>query len=64
MKIELDLTEHQIDILQQFRKLYAEHQQTPASASALKHQRLQSGLTTCAQILAEAVDKAAKAQGV
>jgi hypothetical protein len=39
MKIELDLTEHQFDILQQFRKLYAEHQGTPASASTLKPQQ-------------------------
>ena len=50
-------------ILDQFRKLYAEHQATPASAPPLVHQRIHSGLTTCAQILAEAVDKAARAQG-
>ncbi|NWD55345.1 hypothetical protein HX878_11325 [Pseudomonas veronii] len=63
MQIILDLTEHQLDILDQFRKLYAEHQATPASAPPLVHQRIHSGLTTCAQILAEAVDKAARAQG-
>lgn len=64
MQIILDLTEHQLDILRQFRKLYAEHQGTPASAPTLELQRILSGLSTTAQILAEAVDKAAKAQGV
>jgi hypothetical protein len=64
MKVELDLNEHQLDILQQFRKLYAEHQGTPASAPTLELQRIHSALSTAAQVLAEAVDKAAKAQGV
>lgn len=64
MQLVIELNEHQLDILQQFRKLYAEQQATPASASPLKHQRIASGLGTCALILAEAVDQAAKAQGV
>ncbi|MEE9681839.1 hypothetical protein V4842_26425 [Pseudomonas moraviensis] len=63
MQIILDLTEHQLDILQQFRKLHAKHQATPASAPTLVHQRLQGELTTCARILAEAVDQAARTQG-
>jgi hypothetical protein len=64
MNITLDLSDHQLEILQQFRVLLQQQRETPASASTLKHQRINSGLNTCAQILAEAVDKAASTQGV
>jgi hypothetical protein len=64
MIITLDLTEHHLEILQQFRVLLQQQRETPASASTLKHQRIASGLRTCAQILAEAVDNAARIQGM
>lgn len=64
MQVTLDLSEHQLEILGQFRKLLHEQRLTPASASPLTHQRLHSGLSTCAQILAEALDSAAKEQGL
>jgi hypothetical protein len=38
MNITLDLTDHHLEILQQFRVLLQQQRETPASASTLKHQ--------------------------
>ncbi|OOG83200.1 hypothetical protein B0E42_20405 [Pseudomonas sp. A25(2017)] len=64
MKITLDLSEHQLDLLRQFREQHALNRRTPASAPMLELQRVYSSLSTTAIILAEAVDQAAKDQGI
>lgn len=64
MKITVDLNEHQLQTLHDFRQLLEKHRSTPASASMLELQRNYSALSTAAQILAEAVDQAAQAQGL
>jgi len=64
MLITLDLSPFELQTLQDFRKYYAQSQRTPGSASELELTRLYSALSTSAQILAEALDKAAHKQGV
>lgn len=64
MRITVDLSPHLVEILQQYRKLYDEKLHTPASAPALVLQRQQSALSTCTLMLAEALDRAAKDQGL
>jgi len=63
MRIILDLTPHELDTLRDFRRLYAEYQRTTSSTPELELGKLYSALSTSAQILAEGVDRAAKAQG-
>ncbi|NWC89938.1 hypothetical protein [Pseudomonas reactans] len=64
MLITLDLTPHDVQTLADFRQNHAQYRRTPASAPELELSKLYSSLSTAAQILAEALDKAAKAQGV
>lgn len=64
MQVTLDLSPFELQTLQDFRKFHAQSRRTPASAPELELMRLYSSLSTAAQILAEALDKAAKAQGV
>ncbi|MHC5208769.1 hypothetical protein [Pseudomonas chlororaphis] len=62
MRLVLDLNEHQLDTLHDFRKLLEQQRGMPASTPALELQRNYSALSTAAQIIAEAVDRAAQAQ--
>lgn len=64
MLITLELSPFELQTLQDFRRLYAQSQRTPASAPELELTQLYSALSTSAQILAEALDKAAHKQGV
>lgn len=64
MLITLDLTPHELQTLTEFRQAYAEYQRTTSSTPELELARRYSSLSTLAQILAEAVDKAAREQGV
>jgi len=64
MSITLDLSPFELQTLTDFRKYHAQSQRTPSSAPELELMRLYSALSTSAQILAEALDKAAQAQGV
>lgn len=64
MLITLDLSPFELQSLQDFRKYYAQSQRTPSSAPELELTQLYSALSTSAQILAEALDKAAHKQGV
>jgi len=64
MSIILDLSPFELQTLHDFRKMYAEFQRTTSSTPELELTRRYSSLSTAAQILAEALDKAAKQQGV
>ena len=64
MSITLDLSAHELQTLADFRKMHAEYQRTTSSTPELELTRRYSALSTAAQILAEALDKAARAQGV
>ena len=64
MLITLDLSPHELQTLADFRQAHAEYQRTTSSTPELELARRYSSLSTLAQILAEAVDKAAKQQGV
>lgn len=64
MSIILDLSPFELQTLYDFRKMYAEFQRTTSSTPELELTRRYSSLSTAAQILAEALDKAAKQQGV
>lgn len=64
MLITLDLTPHELQTLTDFRQYHAQYRRTPSSAPELELAKLYSALSTSAQILAEALDKAARAQGV
>lgn len=64
MKVTMDLTKHELQTLADFRRLHAEYQRTTSSTPELELGKLYSALSTSAQILAEALDKAASAQGV
>jgi len=64
MLITLDLTAHELQTLADFRQQHAEYQRTTSSTPEQELARRYSALSTSAQILAEAVDKAAHAQGV
>ncbi|WP_426103005.1 hypothetical protein [Pseudomonas sp. PSPC3-3] len=64
MKITLELTQHELETLQHFRQMHAVYQRTTSSTPELELARRYSALSTSAQILAEALDKAARAQGV
>lgn len=64
MLITLDLTPHELQTLADFRKFHAQYRRTPSSAPELELTKLYSALSTSAQILAEALDKAAHKQGV
>lgn len=64
MLITLDLTPHELQTLTEFRQAHAEYQRTTSSTPELELARRYSSLSTLAQILAEAVDKAVQAQGV
>lgn len=64
MLITLDLSPFELQTLADFRRLYAQSQRTPSSAPELELMALYSSLSTSAQILAEALDKAAQAKGV
>lgn len=63
MNITLELTPHLADTLRDFRRLHAEFQRTTSSTPELELSKRYSALSTSAQIIAEAVDKAATAQG-
>lgn len=64
MQVTLDLSPFELQTLQDFRRAHAEYQRTPSSTPELELARRYSSLSTLAQILAEAPDKAAQAQGV
>ena len=64
MLITLDLSPFELQTLAEFRRLHAEYQLTTSSTQELELGKLYSALSTSAQILAEALDKAARAQGV
>lgn len=64
MLITLDLSPFELQTLADFRRLHAEYQRTSSSKPELELARLYSALSTSAQILAEALDKAAHKQGV
>lgn len=64
MLITLDLSPFELETLADFRRLHAAYQRTPSSMPELELGKLYSALSTSAQILAEALDKAAQAQGV
>ncbi|SMF19897.1 MULTISPECIES: hypothetical protein [unclassified Pseudomonas] len=64
MSITLDLSPFELQTLQDFRQMLAEYQRTASSMPELELARRYSALSTAAQILAEALDKAARAQGV
>ena len=64
MSITLDLSPLELDALADFRRLYAEFQRTTSSTPSLELNKLYSALSISAQLLAEALDKAARAQGV
>lgn len=64
MIIDVELTPHLSETLQNFRKRHAEYQRTPSSTPELELNKRYSALSTCALILAEAIDKAALAKGV
>lgn len=64
MLITLELSPFELETLADFRKLHAEYQRTASSTPELELARRYSALSTAAQILAEALDKAAQAQGV
>lgn len=63
MIIDVELTPHLCDTLNDFRKQHAEYQRTTSSTPALELNKCYSALSTSALILAEALDKAAKASG-
>lgn len=63
MIIDVELTPHLTSTLSDFRRLHTQYQRTPSSAPELELKRLYSSLSTAALILAEAIDKAAKAKG-
>ena len=62
--ISLDLSAFELETLADFRRLHAEFQHTTSSMPTLELGKLYSALSTSAQILAEALDKSAKAQGM
>jgi len=64
MLITMELSPHELETLRDFRRLHAEYARTASSAPELELNKLYSALSTSAQILAEALDKAAQAQGV
>lgn len=64
MQVTLHLSPFELQTLADFRKYHAQSRRTPASAPELELTKLYSALSTSAQILAEALDKAAQAQGV
>lgn len=64
MLITLELSPHELETLRDFRRLHAEYARTTSSTPELELNKLYSSLSTSAQILAEGVDRAAKAQGV
>ncbi|QPO18777.1 hypothetical protein HXW90_04285 [Pseudomonas sp. Y39-6] len=64
MQITLDLSPFEVQTLQDFRQMHAEYQRTASSTPELELTRRYSALSTAAQILAGALDKAARAQGV
>lgn len=64
MIIDVELTPHLSDTLRDFRKQHAEYQRTTSSTPELELNKRYSALSTSAQILAEAFDKAAQAKGI
>lgn len=64
MRVTLDLSPFELQTLADFRRLHAQYQRTTSSAPELELTKLYSSLSTSAQILAEALDKAAHKQGV
>ncbi|NMZ37082.1 hypothetical protein [Pseudomonas proteolytica] len=64
MAITLELSAFELETLADFRRLHAEYQRTTSSTPSLELDKLYSALSTSAQILAETLDKAARAQGV
>ncbi|KPB78024.1 hypothetical protein BTW15_27715 [Pseudomonas syringae pv. tomato] len=64
MLITLELSPFELQTLSDFRRLYAQSQRPPSSAPELELTALYSSLSTSAQPLAEALDKAAQAQGL
>jgi hypothetical protein len=64
MQVTIDLTPFELETLHDFRRYHAQSQRTPSSAPELELTKLYSALSTSAQILAEALDKAAHKQGV
>ena len=64
MQVTLDLTTFELETLRDFRRYSTEYQRTTSSTPELELGKLYSALSTSAQILAEALDKAAQAQGV
>lgn len=64
MSITLDLSPFELETLRDFRRLHADFQRTTSSTAELELNQRYSALSTAAQILAEALDKAARKQGV
>lgn len=64
MRITIDLTPHELETLADFRRYHEQSQRTTSSAPELELTKLYSSLSTSAQILAEALDKAAHKQGI
>ena len=64
MKVTLNLSPFEVQTLADFRRLHAEYRRTTSSTPELELTQLYSALSTSAQILAEALDKAAHQQGV
>ncbi|QUW66198.1 hypothetical protein KFQ04_01190 [Pseudomonas synxantha] len=64
MLIALDLSPFELQTLADFRQMHADYQRTSSSTPELELTRRYSALSTAAQIMAEALDKAARAQGV
>lgn len=64
MSITLDLSPFELETLRDFRRLHAEYERAPSSMPELELGKLYSALSTSAHILAEALDNAARKQGV
>lgn len=64
MQVTLHLSPFELQTLADFRRQHAEYQRTTSSTPEQELARRYSALSTSAQILAEALDKAAQAQGV
>jgi hypothetical protein len=64
MRVTLDLSPFELQTLADFRQAHAEYQHTTSSTPELELSKRYSSLSTLAQILAEALEKAARKQGV
>lgn len=62
MLITLGLSPFELETLRDFRRLHAQFQRTTSATPELELGKLYSALSTSAQILVDALDKAAKQQ--